>query len=164
MAGSSTPRPRTLGLSEEALRTALDGKTLAQVAKDRGKSVSGLVAALVAAENKRIDEAVASGRLTKDQAAGLEAGVPGPPAGARQRRAADPGSLPRPLGIPALARLAARPTSTLRPAASARSPGSGSRLTPGVRRLRPPPRRTTTTTRTRGFSAARTDEMSARPP
>ncbi len=64
-----------LGLSEEALRTALDGKTLAQVAKDRGKSVSGLVAALVAAENKRIDEAVASGRLTKDQASGLEAGV-----------------------------------------------------------------------------------------
>ncbi len=58
-----------LGLSEDALRTALDGKTLAQVAKDRGKSVSGLVAALVAAENKRIDEAVASGRLTKDQAA-----------------------------------------------------------------------------------------------
>ena len=64
-----------LGLSEDALRTALDGKTLAQVAKDRGKSVSGLVAALVAAENKRIDEAVASGRLTKDQAAGLKAGV-----------------------------------------------------------------------------------------
>ena len=64
-----------LGLSEDALRTALDGKTLAQVTKDRGKSVSGLVAALVAAENKRIDEAVASGRLTKDQAADLKAGV-----------------------------------------------------------------------------------------
>ena len=64
-----------LGLSEDALRTALDGKTLAQVAKDRGKSVSGLVAALVAAENKRIDEAVASGRLTKDQAADLKARV-----------------------------------------------------------------------------------------
>jgi uncharacterized protein YidB (DUF937 family) len=64
-----------LGLSEDELRTALDGKTLAQVAKDRGKSVSGLVAALVAAENKRIDEAVASGRLTKDQAADLKAGM-----------------------------------------------------------------------------------------
>ena len=64
-----------LGLSEDALRTALDGKTLAQVAKDRGKSVSGLVAALVAAEDKRIDEAVGSGRLTKDQAASLKAGV-----------------------------------------------------------------------------------------
>ena len=64
-----------LGLSEDALHTALDGKTLAQVAKDRGKPVSGLVAALVAAENKRIDEAVASGRLTKDQAADLKAGV-----------------------------------------------------------------------------------------
>jgi hypothetical protein len=64
-----------LGLSEDALRTALEGKSLAQVAKDRGKSVSGLVAALVAAENKRVDEAVASGRLTKDQAADLKAGV-----------------------------------------------------------------------------------------
>ena len=67
-----------LGLSEDALRTALDGKTLAQVAKDRGKSVSGLVAALVAAEDKRIDEAVGSGRLTKDQAASLKAGVEEP--------------------------------------------------------------------------------------
>jgi uncharacterized protein YidB (DUF937 family) len=64
-----------LGLSEDELRSTLDGKTLAQVAKDRGKSVSGLVAALVAAENKRIDEAVASGRLTNDQAADLKAGV-----------------------------------------------------------------------------------------
>jgi uncharacterized protein YidB (DUF937 family) len=64
-----------LGLSEDALRDALDGKTLAQVAKDRGKSVSGLVAALVAAEDKRIDEAVADGRLTKDQAADLKAHV-----------------------------------------------------------------------------------------
>jgi uncharacterized protein YidB (DUF937 family) len=64
-----------LGVSEDALRTALDGKTLAQVAKDHGKSVSGLVGALVAAEDKRIDEAVSSGRLTKDQATALKAGL-----------------------------------------------------------------------------------------
>src|SRR5438034_316130 len=70
-----SPSDASKAVIEDALRTALDGKTLAQVAKDRGKSVSGLVAALVVAENKRIDEAVASGRLTKDQAADLEAGV-----------------------------------------------------------------------------------------
>jgi hypothetical protein len=64
-----------LGLSEDELRTALDGKTLAQVAKEHGKSVSGLVQALVAAEDKRIDEAVADGRLTKDQANALKSGV-----------------------------------------------------------------------------------------
>jgi len=57
-----------LGMSDDELREALDGKTLAGVAKDEGKSVSGLVAALVAAEEKRIDEAVADGRITKAQA------------------------------------------------------------------------------------------------
>ncbi len=57
-----------LGMSEDELREALDGKTLTEVAKDKGKSVSGLVAALVAAEEKRIDEAVADGRITKAQA------------------------------------------------------------------------------------------------
>ena len=57
-----------LGMSEDELREALDGKTLAEIAKDKGKSVAGLVAALVAAEEKKIDEAVADGRITKAQA------------------------------------------------------------------------------------------------
>jgi polyhydroxyalkanoate synthesis regulator phasin len=55
-----------LGLSETELRAQLrDGKSLAQVARDRGKSVDGLVDALVAAAKERLDEAVAAGRITK---------------------------------------------------------------------------------------------------
>lgn len=53
-----------LGLGEDALREQLqDGKTLADVAKARGKSVDGLVDALVAAKKKELDEAVSAGRL-----------------------------------------------------------------------------------------------------
>jgi polyhydroxyalkanoate synthesis regulator phasin len=58
-----------LGMTEAALKTALgEDKTLAQVAKDRGKSVDGLVNALVAAKGARIDQAVKDGKLTEAQA------------------------------------------------------------------------------------------------
>ena len=58
-----------LGMSEAALETAVEGgKTLAQVAKDRGKSVEGLVNALVADKKQRIDQAVEDGDLTKAEA------------------------------------------------------------------------------------------------
>jgi hypothetical protein len=57
-----------LGLSESALETSLQGgKSLADVAKAQGKSVDGLVAALVADEKKELDAAVAAGRLTAAQ-------------------------------------------------------------------------------------------------
>jgi hypothetical protein len=62
-----------LGMTEAELRDALDDKTLAEIAKEKGKSVSGLVAALVATQEKRIDAAVADGRITQEQAAGLKA-------------------------------------------------------------------------------------------
>jgi len=62
-----------LGMSEDQLGAALGGKTLAEIAKDRGKTVSGLVAALVATEEKKLDEAVASGRITKAQANEIKA-------------------------------------------------------------------------------------------
>ncbi len=65
-----------LGLSESELQAQLaEGKTLAQVANDRGKSVDGLVDALVKAAEKQIDAAVASGKLTKSQADDLKAGL-----------------------------------------------------------------------------------------
>jgi hypothetical protein len=58
-----------LGLSETELRTQLaDGKTLADVAKAEGKTVDGLVSALVADEKKELEAAVSSGRLTQAQA------------------------------------------------------------------------------------------------
>lgn len=57
-----------LGLSADDLRAKLrSGKTLAQVAKDQGKSVDGLVAVLKADLKKHLDQAVSDGRLTQAQ-------------------------------------------------------------------------------------------------
>jgi polyhydroxyalkanoate synthesis regulator phasin len=64
-----------LGMSEDDLRAALDDKSLAEIAKDKGKSVSGLVAVLVAAESKKIDQAVQDGRITKAQATEIKAAL-----------------------------------------------------------------------------------------
>jgi hypothetical protein len=57
-----------LGVTEAQLRESLEnGKTLAEVAKEKGKSVDALVNAVVAAATKRLDEAVEEGRMTKAQ-------------------------------------------------------------------------------------------------
>ncbi len=57
-----------LGVTLEKLQTEMAaGKTLAQIAKDNGKSVDGLVSAMVAAGKKQLDAAVSSGQLTKEQ-------------------------------------------------------------------------------------------------
>ena len=58
-----------LGLSEAELRERLaDGKTLAEIAKAEGKSVDGLVQALVKDAKARLDQAVAAGKLTRAEA------------------------------------------------------------------------------------------------
>jgi polyhydroxyalkanoate synthesis regulator phasin len=58
-----------LGLSESDLMTKLQsGKSLADVAKDQGKSVDGLVDAMVADAKTHIDQAVKDGHLTQAQA------------------------------------------------------------------------------------------------
>jgi hypothetical protein len=58
-----------LGLTEAELRTQLDaGKTLADVAKAQGKTVDGLVAALVSSAKTRVAADVQAGRLTQAQA------------------------------------------------------------------------------------------------
>jgi hypothetical protein len=65
-----------LGLTEAQLENELQsGKSLAQVAKDHGKSVDGLVNALVDAAKKKLDDAVAAGRLTKDQETQMLSGL-----------------------------------------------------------------------------------------
>jgi hypothetical protein len=65
-----------LGLSEAKLRAALEnGKTLAKVAKDQGKSVDGLVQAMLADKTKRLDQAVKDGRLPKAERDDLVAGL-----------------------------------------------------------------------------------------
>lgn len=58
-----------LGITQDELRTQLEaGKTLADVAKANGKSVDGLVSALVADEKTELDAAVKAGRITQAQA------------------------------------------------------------------------------------------------
>ena len=58
-----------LGLSEEEVHARLEtGKSLADIAKDQGKSVDGLVDALVADAKKHLDDEVAEGDLTQAQA------------------------------------------------------------------------------------------------
>jgi hypothetical protein len=58
-----------LDMNEAELRDELEeGKTLAEVAEDEGKSVDGLVAALVADETNALAQAVLDGRLTQAQA------------------------------------------------------------------------------------------------
>jgi hypothetical protein len=65
-----------LGITDEELRTALhDGSTLADLAKEKGKSVDGLVAALVAAAKQDVADAVEAGRLTEDQASQILDGI-----------------------------------------------------------------------------------------
>ena len=61
-----------LGVSEATVRSELDGgKTLAQIATANGKTVDGLVTALVAAEKSELDAAVTSGKITQTQEAAM---------------------------------------------------------------------------------------------
>jgi hypothetical protein len=65
-----------LGMSDSQLRKALSsGKTLAQVARDRGKSADGLVDAMVADEKQKLDDAVKAGRLTDAERDDIVAGL-----------------------------------------------------------------------------------------
>jgi hypothetical protein len=84
-----------LGLTESELREELeDGSSLAQVARAEGESVDGLVDALVADAESRIDDAVEDGRLSEERAAELKDELED-----RVRvRVHDPGGLARPFG------------------------------------------------------------------
>jgi transposase-like protein len=67
--GSLDAAANYLGVTRAQLRSELEGgKTLAQVAQAHGKTANGLTDALVAAAKKRLDQAVAAGRLTQSQA------------------------------------------------------------------------------------------------
>lgn len=59
----------TIGIEVDALRQSLiDGKTLAEVAAENGVDAQAVIDALVADANARIDEAVANGRITAEEA------------------------------------------------------------------------------------------------
>ena len=58
-----------LGVTDEELREALrSGKSLAEIAEEKGKSVEGLKDALLADAEARLDEAVEQEKLTREQA------------------------------------------------------------------------------------------------
>jgi hypothetical protein len=66
-----------IGVTVEELRAELEaGKTLAQVATERGKTRDGLVAALTNTANAAIDQKAADGSITAERAAELKAAVP----------------------------------------------------------------------------------------
>jgi hypothetical protein len=65
-----------LGMTEANLRTALgNGRTLAQLARARDKSVAGLVTAMTKAATAELNDAVQSGRLTDAQRDSIVAGL-----------------------------------------------------------------------------------------
>lgn len=66
--GSLDAAATYLGVSASTLSSDLaGGKTLAQVAKAQGKTADGLAGAMVAAQKKQLDAAVAAGRLSQAQ-------------------------------------------------------------------------------------------------
>jgi hypothetical protein len=75
--GSFTAAATYLGISQAQLFTDIrSGKTLAQIANSTsGKSASGLIDAMVAAEKTELDAAVKSGRITQAMAGQIEANL-----------------------------------------------------------------------------------------
>ena len=69
----------TLGMTSDELTTELQdgGKTLAEVAADKGVSSADLVAALESAHQQSLDQAVADGVLTQEQADSILANMAG---------------------------------------------------------------------------------------
>jgi hypothetical protein len=73
--GSLETAASYLGLSETELRSRLaNGRTLAEIAKAEGKTVDGLVQALLDNAEKKLDAAVAAGKLTAKQADDIREG------------------------------------------------------------------------------------------
>ncbi len=66
----------SLGIGEDELRAALaDGQTIADIAEEQGVDVQDVVDDIVAAQRERLDEAVAEGHLTQEEADEFLAGV-----------------------------------------------------------------------------------------
>jgi polyhydroxyalkanoate synthesis regulator phasin len=66
-----------IGIENSELREALaDGATLAEVAEDNGVAVDTLIAGLVSALDEKLDELVADGRITEEQAAEIRDNAP----------------------------------------------------------------------------------------
>ena len=68
---------QTIGIDRTTLRAELrSGKTIAEIATEHNVQPQTVIDALVAAANKKIDAAVAAGKLTPERASRLEARLP----------------------------------------------------------------------------------------
>lgn len=63
---------QAIGITVQQLRQELPGKSLAQIAEAHGKDPAAVATALKSASDQRIDQAVAAGRLTAEQASQLK--------------------------------------------------------------------------------------------
>jgi polyhydroxyalkanoate synthesis regulator phasin len=74
--GDPSTVAESLGIEEDELRSALeDGQTIAEIAEEQGVDVQDVVDDIVAAQQERLDEAVADGDLTQEQADEILAGA-----------------------------------------------------------------------------------------
>lgn len=66
---SPTVVAKALGISEDELRTAQqDGKTIADLASEKGVALDTIIDAIIADETTRLDQAVTDGKITQEQA------------------------------------------------------------------------------------------------
>ncbi|HET8570240.1 MAG TPA: hypothetical protein VFM93_14765 [Candidatus Limnocylindria bacterium] len=69
LAGAMKAAAAYLGMTERELGAALrDGRSVAAVAAEKGRTREGVIAAIVADATRRIDEAAAAGKVTAEQA------------------------------------------------------------------------------------------------
>jgi polyhydroxyalkanoate synthesis regulator phasin len=74
--GNLSTLAESLGIDEDELRSELqDGKTIAEIAEEQGVDVQDVIDDIVAAQRERLDEAVADGDLTQDEADEILAGA-----------------------------------------------------------------------------------------
>ena len=75
LAGEASAVSNYLGISTDQLRVELVGHSLADVARQHGKSVSEITGVVVQAANQQLDAAVSAGDLSSDTAAGYRAQI-----------------------------------------------------------------------------------------
>jgi hypothetical protein len=75
LAGEASAVSTYLGISTDQLRTELTGHSLADVARQHGKSASDITSVVVQAANQQLDTAVSAGDLSSDTAAGYRAQI-----------------------------------------------------------------------------------------
>jgi hypothetical protein len=76
MADGNSPLLTLLKTDEDTLRSELrGGKSLAQIAKERGVDKQKVIDLLVAQQNAKLDEAVKQGKVTEDQAKQWRTGI-----------------------------------------------------------------------------------------